>query len=296
MWRRIHSTWRTAHMLPRRVRWPGKLLAFGFLTLLVLFPKLWLIPTTIQRVSNLEALLDPAHPDLAPLETEVVAQLAGRFDSVAVLPVVQEVVNQRIRYEWDWDNYGVMEFLPTTAEALARGREDCDGRAIVAASLLRRLGYEAWLVSDLLHMWVETPEGETMSPSVGAKTVVAGRTGQEDEGTETTLSLGMLLNLARGTAFGISVFPLPREIILLLGICVLAVHPRSSIRRRFFGCVLLAAALALLRYGGRDAAISQQVAATMVVACGAALALVGWLTLVIKDRDSRPRSVPALAE
>lgn len=312
-------------------RWPIKLITFAVVTAVVLYPKLWLFPTWLERIGNMNSMLDPEHPALADLEQTVLETLAseaaakaaplsdariddgapeeaGRADSSpvdsittgsspavasaqAALKAVQKAVYERIPYAWDWETWGVCEYLPTVAEVFEQGREDCDGRAVVAASLLRRMGYDAWLVSDLLHVWVETPHGETMSPTGGEKTFVGTETG-----TRTTVSLRVLRNLARGLSYGIAVFPLTREVIILATLCLLSMQPWSSGWRRVAGVLLLWIALDTLRDAGRQAAISGQAGHVVATWIGVGLAIGGWLVLAIRVAGRRPRSAATRPE
>src|SRR5882762_8266299 len=49
-----------------------------------------------------------------------------------------------------------MEYWPTAEEVWQRRQEDCDGRAILAVSILRSRGYQsARLAISLDHMWAE---------------------------------------------------------------------------------------------------------------------------------------------
>lgn len=267
--------WRRIHRWPRRLRWPLKAVVFAATVLLVLYPKVWLLPAWLGRLRDLNAVLDPDHPGLAELEARVTAEVGEGGEPAEVLAAVERTVYARIPYAWDWETWGVMDYLPTVAEVFAKGREDCDGRAVVAASLLQRLGYEAWLVGDLKHIWVATPQAEIMSPGEGTKTLVGGETG-----TRTTLTLGTLANLARGLSYGIVVFPLAREALLLTVLCLLTLHPRSSLRRQAAGCLLLAGGLALIRMSGASAAgLADR---PVLVWAGLAAALIGWVLLAVK--------------
>jgi len=284
--------WRRFHDLPWYIRYPAKCAAAAVLTLLVLYPKLWLLPTLVRRVNRLETLLDPTHPGLAELERDVRRRLPSDAPPRAVLDTVQQAVHEHLPYRWDWETWGVVEYLPTVGEALAKGHEDCDGRAIVAASLLRRMGYDAWLVSDLLHMWVETPLGATMNPTGGDKTLASGRAARQDAPTRWKVSLKVLRNLARGASYGVAVFPLLREAILIAGVCLIAMQPRSSVRRRVLGCLLTIPALLLVRATGQAAALAGSVGAVIGSAAGFLLALAAWLLLVVRDQG-RPAQCAA---
>jgi hypothetical protein len=262
-----------------------KAVVFLLVTAVVLYPRVWLLPTAFDRYRDMNSVLDPTHPELAPLEARVRDSLPPEAEGGDALVAVEKVVCERIPYAWDWEVWGVCDYLPTVAEVFQQGREDCDGRAVVAASLLRRMGYEAWLVSDVLHAWVVTPEGETMSPTGAEKTLVA-----TDEGTQTVISLQLIRNLARGLSYGVAVFPLARELIILVTLCLLAMQPASSAWRRVGGCVVLLAALVALRVGGRTAVVDRRVFEVICTWLGVALAVGGCLLLAVRGGRRHPRS------
>ncbi len=284
------GVWRRMHEIHPLLRWPLKLALFIGTTLLVLFPNPALIPVLFERLSNLEKLLDASEPGLAPLEQRVRDQLAAGGDVADLLAIVEAEVYATVPYAHDWQTWGVMEYLPTVSEVLEKGREDCDGRAVVAASLLRRLGQPAWLVSDLLHMWVQTPGGEAMGPTGSEKTLSSGRPGAER--TQTVLTPRTLVNVGRGLSYGVAVFPLERQLIILAALCALTVHPWSSGWRRLSGCLLLWIGLDLMRDAGHSAALEPTTGARAAVMLGAMLILTGWLVLAVKATDRRPGSAP----
>lgn len=287
------NAWERLHRWPRRYRWPTKVGFVGTVVLVVLFPKPWLLPRWFERLEHVNTVLDPNYPALAPLEAEVTASVGAAADLKKVLRPVERVVYRRIPYAYDWETWGVMDYLPTVAEVFALGREDCDGRAVVAASLLRRMGYDASLATDLTHMWVvardrraaQPEECELMSPGEGEKTLVG-----EGTGTSMRLTLATVRNSWRALTFGIAVFPLGRELIILVAVLVASVQPRSSWGRRALGGCLLIAGLLLLRGSGAH----QEEAVTMWV-CGAlgTLAVVsGWLVLMLTAAKSRWPAAP----
>lgn len=279
-WLRVHR-WRCW------VRWPLKGAVLILVIALVLYPKPWLLPRTVARLRNLDSTLEPGNPGLAEFEAQVRAEAKEGLNARQMLKHVQRVVYQRVPYAWDWDVWGVMDYLPTTAEVLEKGREDCDGRAVVAASLLRRMGYQAWLASDLKHTWVVTPAGETMSPGRGRKSIAAG-----PSGTRVLIDWGMIANVGRSMTYGVAVFPLTRELLILIALCAVTLHPWSGGRRRVAGCVLLLLALGLLRDSG---AVAGELARHPAwVWLGLALAVFGWLLLAI--RGGGPRSSPVQTE
>jgi hypothetical protein len=270
-----------------RLRWfwrcPLKIAVFLLVTALVLYPKVWLLPRAVERYRDMNSVLDPMHPQLAALQERVRARLPANTPMKETLQIVQEAVCERIPYAWDWQVWGVCEYLPTVDEVFQKGREDCDGRAVVAASLLRRMGYDAWLVSDLLHVWVQTPEGETMSPTGAEKTFVGTKAG-----TRATISARLIQNLARGLSYGVAVFPLIRELIILVTLCVLTMQPRSSVWRRVAGCAVLLIALGVFRGTGRGAALEGQTSELVRMWGGVVLVVAGCAMLVIRA-GRRPR-------
>jgi hypothetical protein len=161
----------------------------------------------------------------------------------AVLRLVERRVNGAVPYSFDWETWGVVDYLPSVGEAIAAGREDCDGRAVVAASLLRKLGYEAELAWDGAHMWVWTPRGEAMSPNAVA-TVRATADGRKYDWSGIRI-------VPRALAFGLGVFPLIRELIVLVAVWLVLLHPGIGWARAIGTGVSLVLGLMLIRVGGR---------------------------------------------
>lgn len=331
------QTWQLLHRIPAFLRWPLKLVLALAVSVLILFPKVWLLPVEYERVTNIESLIEPDHPGLAALEqsvreglkaqsqteqteqTEPMEQagqtdLAGEADpesnitadgqtvapladpnpsaaqplNAEQLSIVEQVVYAAVPYAHDWETWGVMQYTPTVGEALAAGHEDCDGRAVVAASLLRRLGMEAWIISDLQHAWVRTPVRDVMGAGLGEATVK-----QDQQGGPVTINWNwsMVSNVTRGTSFGIGVFPLTRMLCFYLLIVGLTVHPWSPINRRLLGAGLILISLGLLREGGGGLVVKD--ASTLWAWSGFAAFVIGWLLLALKA-GGKPRraSVP----
>jgi hypothetical protein len=357
------QTWQLLHRIPAFLRWPLKLVLAVVFSVLILFPKVWLLPVEYERITNVESLIEPDHPALAPLEQAVREGLqaqahapvqtqaqqrvrritsadltealqSARSDSEAVDPdagadtadgpaltstssmtttppaastptaadptlaesqplnsdqlqIVERVVYAAVPYAHDWETWGVMQYTPTVGEALAAGHEDCDGRAVVAASLLRRLGMEAWIVSDLQHAWVRTPVRDVMGAGLGEATVK-----QDQQGGPVTINWNwsMVSNVTRGMSYGIGVFPLTRMLCFYLLIVGLTVHPWSPINRRLLGAGLLLIALGMIREGGSGLVVKD--ASTLWAWSGFAAFVVGWLLLAVKA-GGKPRRASA---
>ncbi len=251
----------------------------ALVVLLALYPRLDLLAANLRHWSDLNALIDPHDARLAALEREVEARAAAGDSDAKLHAHVEQVVYRAVPYAFDWETWGVMDYLPTLAQVLDQGREDCDGRAVVAASLLRRMGHDVSLVTDLKHVWVVTPTGELMGPGAGAKFMIA-----DETGTRLVLSADTLANLGRGLAFGIAVFPLQRELLIVLALWLALLHPWSGTWRRWVGGGLLLAALLLLRSAGASA--SELARMPWMVWVGLVMAAVGCALLAARHRDA----------
>lgn len=195
-------------------------------------------------------MIDPDAPGVIAIANEVETALRETYKdpSAAIatdprlLEIVEAVVNHRVTYAYDWDTWGNLDYLPTVHEVIELGREDCDGRAVLAASVLTRLGVEARLVGNTSHVWVWTPIGETMGP-------------QESKAVEVTpdgvrFNWRGVVEIPRTLAFGVAMFPLLRELILTATIWLLILPRGVSQKRAAFIALLLIAALFAMRWGG----------------------------------------------
>jgi len=231
----------------RRYRWPIKWVVLGVTLLLVCYPYPHLFLRHLQRWGNPNALIDADAPCLAPLVTEFHGEIGDTGTPREVFKSVERYVAKRIRYAFDWDTWGVVDYLPTVDEVLARGCEDCDGRAVVAASLMRNLGYRAELVTDFTHVWVKTDHGEYMGPRPGKAVVVT------DRGLQVNWGWELLSCFSEAIAYGVAVFPMGREGIVLLVAWLMLIGPRTGRRAALAAGLLLLAGWLLLRPGGHTA-------------------------------------------
>lgn len=278
--RNVLFQWRRFHDRPAWQRWPVKWLVLGFVVLGVLFPlpgRLW---RHIQHARNSETLILPDHPAVAPVLAEYEAYLheAQPVDELDFLAVTEAFVYRRVPYSYDWENWGVVEYLPTAVEVIERGTEDCDGRAVLAATLLRARGYDANLAADPRHMWVRTPQGDLMNP-LGEPVFR-----QTDEGVE----VDWLRLIDSGPmAFGIAIFPIWRELVIIVAAWLLLMHPGQQAWQRVLSLILGIAALFLMRYAGQNPV--QPIYSLIYCSIGLVLAAVAvsWLRLG-SDRD-QPR-------
>lgn len=243
----------------RRARWPLKALFLGVVILLTLYPNPMLLVQHAHHWSNLGAMIDPDEPAIQPLVDAVRVRLAANpeleGDSMRVLCIVEEEVYARISYAWDWEVWGCIDYLPTAAQAIELGREDCDGRAVVAASVLRKLGHDAQLVTDGSHMWVRTNEGESMSPMPTASGRTMIQTSAAGASFDPLAIVGvqaLLIDWPQNLGFGAAVFPPLRIAIIALAVLSCCWPAGVPVWRVLGTALLAAAAIAVWRWACSD--------------------------------------------
>jgi hypothetical protein len=234
---------------PFWIRWPVKWAVFGVVLLLVCYPYPPLLRRHLQHLRRIDELPDPNEPLLQPLLRELDEHLAARGVTTSApaewLRQVQIFVNRRIPYEYDWDSWGVVDYLPTLSEIIRQGKEDCDGRAVVAAALIRaRLG-DAQLVGSSAHMWVSSPLGDTMGPR-GRPAMTSSAEGMRIRWLE-------FMNLAE-FAVSVALFPIPREAVIVLTVWLLLLPAEVRKSQALLCLFLLIQAWVLLRLSGSNLA------------------------------------------
>lgn len=265
----------TGSQVPRRLKWywraPLKLFVFLVVVFFVLFPNPIQLRRHIAHISDYEAMIDADAPQLADWDRQIREQLsteaAKKRKSAVVAPPaephwddalspkhvqkqVERFVLKNVKYGWDWDVWGSADYMPTVREMFERAaempggivREDCDGRAVMAASLMRRLGYQSSIVTDLRHVWVVTPQGEWMGPGRG-KTMRSTKTGNKVNVFAT------LSNVPVSLSYGVAVFPLWRSFIILVAAWLLLSRRGLSRRVFWFAGLLLVQGLLFMRLG-----------------------------------------------
>ena len=198
-------------------RWLVKMGLLGLVILFALYPHPVLLAIHLRHIRDIESLIQPDLPEMAEINREIDAKLPAGAARKEEFKAVERYVYEHIRYEYDWFNWGNLDYWPTAQEVLTRKREDCDGQAVLAASILRARGFKtATLVANLQHVWVTVDGVELMGPQrdknlrrVGGKMVV-------------TLPAWRTL-LASGSM--ICKFPAVRSLLILFAALVLAYHP-----------------------------------------------------------------------
>lgn len=252
--------------LPWYVRIPLKWMIFAGVTLFTLFPNPVQLRRHLTHLADPQKMIQPDAPELADFEAKFISRLEAldasqpgeaaskgpwrkRLSPRDVQGHVERFVYDHVDYAWDWDQWGSADYMPTVEEMFARAassggrlREDCDGRAVMAASLMRRLGYDSTLVTDLRHVWVRTSQGDWMGPGRAAA-VRSTATGQEVD------LLAAAINAPVALSYGVAVFPLWRELIILAAAWLLLGRPGVSWTARGIGLVLLVQGLLFMRTG-----------------------------------------------
>lgn len=281
--------WSRLGRLPFLWRCLVKWLLLALVTILVLYPRVHLLLKQVQHLRNVESLIQPDLPEIAAINRAIDTQLATNTVRRDEFKTVERYVYQRVPYKYDWLNWGNLDYWPTAAEVLERKREDCDGRAVLAASILRARGFQtAQIVANLNHVWVVVDKTELMGPQkeknlrrVGGKTVVT------LPGLQTWLSAVAML----------SEFPAIRSLILLATGLVLAYHPCRNVTGLLAVTTMaLVGFVLMLDWGNRlesrsEATLSAQLIAAfalLLLALVAALLAGRWVGRVQAKFAKRP--------
>ena len=113
-----------------RLRWwrrlPLKWAIFLLTVAAVCFPHPRLVVRHIQHWRDPNALIDPDAPELRPLVEQLRVRVTDDLTPKQALAVVQRFVYEAVPYEWDWNTWGMADYLPTVSEILEAGKEGED--------------------------------------------------------------------------------------------------------------------------------------------------------------------------
>jgi len=234
------KAWRQLNGMRPAVRRPIKCGIFLVVLGVTLYPHPVLLSRYVGRLSRVEDLVQGDAPELAAWQRELDPAWEAAKTPAEQLAAVQNFVYAKLQYEWDWNTWGVIDYWPTVAEIVDKGKEDCDGQAVLAASLLQGRGVKTRLAANVYHMWVVTDQGETMTP---AKTKIV-----ESTADGIRVNWAGLADMKMDLAFGLAVFPLVRELILLVTLWALWLSPRGNWRWGVGSGVVLLSSLMILRW------------------------------------------------
>lgn len=248
--------------LPWVARLPIKWALWGLVILVVCYPYPNRLVRHLRHWNDPNQLVEPDAAALKPMIQELRAELPDDLAPQEALEHIERFVYRKITYAWDWETWGVVDYLPTVTEVIEQGREDCDGRAVIAASLLRNFGFEAYLVNDLAHMWVRTDAGDTMSPGKQAIAVAT------EDGFE--IQIPGFVDSLQALAFGVAVFPVGRELIILVALWMLLLRGSVGAAGNLIALALLVVGLMVTRYASRH--YQEPLVGLQLVGAGALLA------------------------
>jgi len=256
--------------LPWYTRLPIKWAILGFTVFVVCFPYPNLFVRHLCHWRNPNALIEPDAPALQPWVAELRPLLPADHSPPETLRRVEQFVYEKVPYDWDWNTWGQSDYLPTVTELIEVGKEDCDGRAVIAASLLQKFGFRTQIVTDFAHVWVKTDQGELMGPG-RRKAIVATERGLQ-------FHWRALAGLPEATVYGIAVFPLIRELIVLFVAWWLLLRANIGTARCLLALVLLCTGLLVLRKGASEYLLPiqwMQIVGVFAMAAGVVLLQVG---------------------
>jgi hypothetical protein len=195
--------------------------------LFALYPNPVLFVRQINHLLDTESLIQPDLPAMPEINREIDQLMATNAPPLTEFKAVERFVYRRITYQYDWHGWWNIDYWPTAAEVWERKREDCDGRAVLATSILRARGYpEARLVANLEHVWVAVGTNELMGPMAdknfrreGGK-MVNGKL----VGAKTIITLPSFKTLLDSLAMTCK-FPAWRVVMILLTLLALVFHP-----------------------------------------------------------------------
>jgi predicted transglutaminase-like cysteine proteinase len=238
-----------------------KLTVLASVVLFALYPNPVLLVRQVGHLLNMESLIQPDLPAMPEINRAIDQLLATNTPTLTEFKAVERFVYRRIAYQYDWHGWWNLDYWPTAAEVWERQREDCDGRAVLAASILRARGYpEARLVANLQHVWVAVGTNELMGPMAdknfrreGGK-LVDGKL----VGAKTVVTLPSLKTLLDSLAMTCK-FPAWRVVLMLVTLLALLFHPAADTGRFAMLCAGMLAGYAVfldwcVRRLDRDAA------------------------------------------
>lgn len=149
-------------MLRRSAQWPfwlrsvAKAVLFSVFLGVVLFPNPYYLAKQVRHLSDTESLIQPDAPFIAGINRDIDHSLPPNFTRAHELKAVESYVYKAIPYAYDWNLWNNVDYWPTATEVWERRQEDCDGRAVLSASILRARGFkDAKIVGNISHVWVE---------------------------------------------------------------------------------------------------------------------------------------------
>ena len=111
---------------------------------------------TVQDLANPDMFVqeekEQIRKEVMPYLMRVERISKGMKEDKKLWLAVQMWVEQRIKYVSDIRQFGTLEYFSTAREVWDQGMEDCDGRAVLAAAVLKMMGRpEAKIATNTVH-------------------------------------------------------------------------------------------------------------------------------------------------
>jgi len=228
-----------------------KLALLAVVVLFALYPNPVLLVRQVGHLLDMESLIQPNLPAMPEINRDIDQLLATNVVPLTELKAVERFVLRRISYQYDWHGWWNLDYWPSAAEVWERQREDCDGRAVLAVSILRARGHQdARLVANLQHVWVAVGTNELMGPMADKNF--------RREGGKTIVTFPALKTLLDSLAMTCK-FPAWRVVLMLVTLLALVFHPSADTGRFAILCAVMLAGYAVfldwcVRRLDRDAA------------------------------------------
>lgn len=238
-----------------------KLALFVGVILFTLYPNPVLLVRQLGHYLDTESLIQPDLPAMPGINREIDQLLGTNTPTLTEFKAVERFVYRRIPYQYDWHGWWNLDYWPTAAEVWERKREDCDGRAVLAASILRARGHaDARLVANLQHVWVAVGTNELMGPMADKNFRREGGKMVDGKlvGAKTVITLPAFKTLLDSLAMACK-FPAWRVVLMLVTLLALVFHPAADAGRFAMLCAGMLAGYAVfldwcVRRVDRDAA------------------------------------------
>ena len=120
-------------------------------TLIVLYPNPLLLAESVYRLFN-----PPIGSD-HPIPAELWQQLEQSGQLSSNPRKIEEFVIRYVKYDYDFNVYGVPWYLPTPAEVVEKRKGDCKSRAVLLAAILEEEGVSYSFRISPVHFWVDYP-------------------------------------------------------------------------------------------------------------------------------------------
>lgn len=191
---------------------------FVIVLFFVLNPNLFLFIKQLFIYANVEQLIQTDFDGLKEINREIDTRLVPNSTRHEEFKTIERYVYEKISYAYDWDNWGNLDYWPNAKQVWERGREDCDGRAILAVSILRSRGFsDATLAGNFRHIWVTIGDDGLMS--------LDKEQNLRRENGKTTVTLPSLSLMLKSFAIYWADFPVLRNLLLFGITLILVYHP-----------------------------------------------------------------------